>query len=141
MARLGSFDVQAYGPTSFDITNDPGGWFDRDWIPGASSSPVSGWTAPAPDGGLPRRRRWKTAAERERERDELERLEALARGAPGAPETLSALEVASEAVRTPYVFLEPVGAMPDALDMALSMAERSLYLQRDALEALKRLKH
>jgi hypothetical protein len=39
MARLGSFDIQAYGPTWFDVDNDMGGRFDRDLIPMPAAPP------------------------------------------------------------------------------------------------------
>ncbi len=39
MARLGSWDIDGYVPTWFDVDNDPGGVWDRDAIPNTTPGP------------------------------------------------------------------------------------------------------
>jgi hypothetical protein len=110
MARLGSFDVGACGPTSFDVTNDIGGWFDRDWIPSVTPSGenISGWYLyGGPGKSTARRRRWKTVAERAREKDDIERLKALAVADPQDQAVVETLARVSAEARLPYVYALP----------------------------------
>lgn len=48
MARLGSFDIGAFGPTAFDVDLNAGGVFDRDLIPILAVPPVPPPVPPSP---------------------------------------------------------------------------------------------
>jgi hypothetical protein len=48
VARLDSFDVNAYPPTWFDLSADVNGWWDRDLVPGPGVPPAPPAPGPAP---------------------------------------------------------------------------------------------